>query len=158
MRSSHLTTDSKKRGEGYRSNEWLTYVSDSPNGTCYRKITMIRFAGRFARDDGTFPDGYDHLDESQARVWHEKVVPWVPQSAHDVPTPWEHRKSWTSFIHRARARHPISIHCLRCAWRTTRIVRRNWRWTRYRCVSWLSRVGTPHTSRARMCKTQRNHK
>jgi len=27
-----------------------------------------RFAGRFARDDGTFLDGYGHLDESQARV------------------------------------------------------------------------------------------
>lgn len=36
---------------------------------------MIRvarcFVGRFARDDDTFPDGYDHLDESQARVSRE---------------------------------------------------------------------------------------
>lgn len=63
----------EKEGKGYRSNEWLAYVklvqwdllrkdNNDPGHVAHC------FAGCFACDDDTFPDGYGHLDESQERV------------------------------------------------------------------------------------------
>jgi len=93
-----VTVNKGKEDKRYWSNEWLTYVKLAQRGLLWKDNNdpghvAHHFAGCFACDDDTFPDGYSHLDESQARVWHQELSRGCHSQQHGVPISWEHRKS-----------------------------------------------------------------